>query len=325
MLAIRSEVNKVIIGQSDLIEKLLIALFSKIPYSFKARAGENAGCGHVLVEGVPGQAKTLAVIAIARAINAKFQRIQFTPDLLPADIIGSRVFEASTASFTTEKGPVFAHIVLADEINRATPKTQSALLEAMQERQVTISEETFQLPEPFWVLGTQNPLEQEGVYVLPEAQLDRFSMKIVVGYPGSEDEEKILRTRLIEQEIHPVITPQEVSQIQDLTGKVLVEPAVDRYIVRLGRLTRNDGYGSPAVVREMVLHGISTRSLLHVLALARTHAFMAGRQYVLPKDVKAIAVEALQHRIIRSVRAETEGVSGQEIITELLKQVPLYG
>ena len=323
--AIRNEVSKVIIGQPDLIEKLLIALFSKIPYSFKARAGEKAGCGHVLVEGVPGQAKTLAVIAIARAISAQFQRIQFTPDLLPADIIGTRVFEASTASFTTEKGPIFAHIVLADEINRATPKTQSALLEAMQERQVTISEETFQLPEPFWVLATQNPLEQEGVYLLPEAQLDRFSMKIVVDYPGLEDEEKILRTRLIEQEIHSVITPQEVSQIQNLTGKVLVEPAVDRYIVRLGRVTRNDGHSSPAVVREMVLHGISTRSLLHVLALARSHAFMAGRQYVLPKDVKAIAVEALQHRIIRSVRAETEGISGQEIVSELLKQVSLYG
>ena len=322
--AIHETIGRVIIGQSGLIDKLLIALFSKIPYSFKDGGGEKAGCGHVLLEGVPGLAKTLAVTAIARAIDAQFQRIQFTPDLLPGDIIGTRVYETSTATFTTEKGPIFAHIVLADEINRGTPKTQSALLEAMQERQVTISEETFGLPEPFWVLATQNPLEQEGVYVLPEAQLDRFSMKIVVPYPGPEDEEKILQMRLVEQEILPVITPQEVSQIQSLTSQVSVETQVHRYIVRLGRMTRGEEDSGPAVVREMVLHGISPRSLQHVLALARTRAFMAGRDYVLPKDVKAIAVEALQHRIIRTIRAETQGVSGGQIVSEMLRQVPLY-
>ena len=322
--AIHETIGRVIIGQSGLIDKLLIALFSKIPYSFKGGDGEKAGCGHVLLEGVPGLAKTLAVTAIARAIDAQFQRIQFTPDLLPGDIIGTRVYETSTATFSTEKGPIFAHIVLADEINRGTPKTQSALLEAMQERQVTISEETFELPEPFWVLATQNPLEQEGVYVLPEAQLDRFSMKIVVPYPSPEDEEKILQMRLVEQVILPVITPQEVSQIQSLTSQVSVETQVHRYIVRLGRMTRGDEESSPAVVREMVLHGISPRALQHVLALARTHAFMAGRDYVLPKDVKAIAVEALQHRIIRTIRAETQSVSGSQIVTEILKHVPLY-
>ncbi|MDA2934187.1 AAA family ATPase [Acidobacteria bacterium AH-259-D05] len=322
--SVRHEIGRVIIGQEKLIDRLLIALLSKIPYSFKGRGQEKSGCGHVLLEGVPGLAKTLAVTAIARAIDAQFQRIQFTPDLMPADIVGTRVYEASSATFSTEKGPIFAHIVLADEINRGTPKTQSALLEAMQERQVTISEETFAMPEPFWVLATQNPLEHEGVYVLPEAQLDRFAMKIVVRYPGAEDEEKILHLRLVEQEIQPVISPQQVGQIQDLASQVSVEPQLYRYIVRLGRVTRNEEDGSPAVVGEMVQHGISSRSLQHLLALARTHAFMAGREYVLPKDVKAVAVEALQHRIVRTIRAETEGVSGEEIMTELLKQVALY-
>ncbi|MEE8348641.1 MAG: AAA family ATPase [Acidobacteriota bacterium] len=322
---IREEISRVIIGQGGLVNQLLIALLSKIPYSFKGKGGEKSGCGHVLLEGVPGLAKTLAVTAIARAIDARFQRLQFTPDLLPADIVGTRIYEASSGTFSTAKGPIFAHIVLADEINRGTPKTQSALLEAMQERQVTIAEDTFALPEPFWVLATQNPLEHEGVYVLPEAQLDRFSMKIVVQYPDAEAEEQILQLRLVEQEIQPVISPQQVSAIQSLTSQVTVERQIFRYIVRLGRVTRNAEAGTPVVVREMVQHGISSRSLQHVLALARTHAFLAGREYVLPKDVKAIAVEALQHRIVRTIRAETEGVSGGEIITELLKGVALYG
>ena len=321
---IHDEISRVIIGQGDLINQLLIALLSKIPYSFKGQGGEKSGCGHVLLEGVPGLAKTLAVTAIARAIDAEFQRLQFTPDLLPADIVGTRVYESSSGTFGTQKGPIFAHIVLADEINRGTPKTQSALLEAMQERQVTISEDTFALPEPFWVLATQNPLEHEGVYVLPEAQLDRFSMKIVVRYPDADAEEQILQLRLVEQEIQPVISPRQVSEIQDLTSQVTVERQIYRYIVRLGRTTRSEEEATPTVIREMVQHGISSRSLQHVLALARTHAFLAGREYILPKDVKAIAVEALQHRIVRTIRAETEGVSGGEIITELLKRVPLY-
>jgi len=322
---IQDEIGKVIIGQPRLLRMLLIALFSKIPYSFKVKAGKKAGCGHVLLEGVPGLAKTLAVTAIARTINADFQRIQFVPDLLPADIIGTRVYDASTATFSTEKGPIFAHIILADEINRGTPKTQSALLEAMQERQVTISEETFELPEPFWVLATQNPLEQEGVYVLPEAQLDRFAMKLVVRYPGAEDEVKILNARLVEQEVVALITPEEVSGIQELTSRVLVDREIQRYIVRLGRATRNQGDSNLTVVREMVLHGISPRAMQHIMALARTRAFMAGRHYVLPADVKAIAVEALQHRIIPSPRAKAQGVGTEEIVVEILKGVPLYG
>jgi len=322
---IQDEIGKVIIGQPRLLRMLLIALFSKIPYSFKVKAEKKAGCGHVLLEGVPGLAKTLAVTAIARTISADFQRIQFVPDLLPADIIGTRIYDASTATFSTEKGPIFAHIILADEINRGTPKTQSALLEAMQERQVTISEESFELPEPFWVLATQNPLEQEGVYVLPEAQLDRFAMKLVVRYPGAEDEVKILHARLVEQEVVALITPEEVSGIQELTSRVLVDREIQRYIVRLGRATRNQGDSNLTVVREMVLHGISPRAMQHIMALARTRAFMAGRHYVLPADVKAIAVEALQHRIIPSLRAKAQGVGTEEIVVEILKRVPLYG
>ncbi|MBI4444875.1 MAG: AAA family ATPase [Acidobacteria bacterium] len=323
---IRAEVGKVIIGQAALVDHLLIALFSKVTYSFKSSKEESSsGCGHVLLEGVPGLAKTLAVTAISRTISATFRRIQFTPDLLPADIIGTRVFDLATSSFHIEQGPIFANIILADEVNRGTPKTQSALLEAMQERQVTISEQTFKLLEPFWVLATQNPLEEEGVYALPEAQLDRFSMKIIVDYPSAENEEQILTTPLGQYEVRPVITPEEVRMIQDLTGRVFVGDEIYRYIARLGRATRNSSESSLAVVREMVLHGASTRALQQIVALARTRAFFSGRNYVLHKDVKHIATEALQHRLIRTLRSEAEGITVPEIVSEILKKVPLYG
>ncbi|MBI4481292.1 MAG: AAA family ATPase [Acidobacteria bacterium] len=320
---IEEQMKKVIVGQEWMVRRLLIGLFAKIPYSFKRGEEEKAGCGHILLEGVPGLAKTLAVMTLANTISAKFQRIQFTPDLLPADIIGTKVFDIGTNAFRTEKGPIFAHIVLADEINRATPKTQSALLEAMQERQVTIGEVSYPLETLFWVLATQNPLEQEGVYTLPEAQVDRFAMKVVIKYPTLEKEMEILNIRLEQVVIHPIVTPADVVRIRDVINGIYVGQRVHQYIVWVGRATRNiDGSALP-VVRDMVLHGASPRSYQHLLALTKVAAFLAGRDYVLPDDVKSIAVDAMQHRIIRSVRAEAEGISPADIVQEILDHVPI--
>ena len=275
-----------------------------------------------MLEGVPGLAKTLAIMTLARSISARFQRIQCTPDLLPSDILGTRIFDVNTNTFQTEKGPIFANIVLADEINRATPKTQSALLEAMQERQVTIGENSYPLDRPFWLLATQNPLEQEGVYVLPEAQVDRFAMKVVVDYPPSEEEARVLANPLSEISIDAVIQPEDILQVQETISRIHVDSRVHRYIVALGRATRVDGSGPPSL-KGLVLSGVSTRAFQHVLALVRVIAFLEHRDFVLPEDVKAIAVESMQHRIIRSVHAEAEGVTGGDIINEVLEYVPI--
>ena len=319
---IEGQISRVILGQDELIRNLLIGLFAKIPYSFKQDEGEKSGCGHVLLEGVPGLAKTLAIMTLARSISARFQRIQCTPDLLPSDILGTRIFDVNTNTFQTEKGPIFANIVLADEINRATPKTQSALLEAMQERQVTIGENSYPLDRPFWLLATQNPLEQEGVYVLPEAQVDRFAMKVVVDYPPSEEEARVLANPLSEISIDAVIQPEDILQVQETISRIHVDSRVHRYIVALGRATRVDGSGPPSL-KGLVLSGVSTRAFQHVLALVRVIAFLEHRDFVLPEDVKAIAVESMQHRIIRSVHAEAEGVTGGDIINEVLEYVPI--
>ena len=319
---IEEQLSRVILGQDELIRHLLIGLFAKIPYSFKQDEGGKSGCGHVLLEGVPGLAKTLAIMTLARSISARFQRIQCTPDLLPSDILGTRIFDVNTNTFQTEKGPIFANIVLADEINRATPKTQSALLEAMQERQVTIGENSYPLDRPFWLLATQNPLEQEGVYVLPEAQVDRFAMKVVVDYPPSEDEARILANPLSEISIDAVIQPEDILQVQETISHIHVDSRVHRYIVAVGRATRVDGSGPPSL-KGLVLSGVSTRAFQHVLALVRVIAFLDRRDFVLPEDVKAIAVESMQHRIIRSVHAEAEGVTGADIVNEILEYVPI--
>ena len=308
---IEEEIGQVILGQPWLIRRLLIALFSKIPYAFKRDGEERAGCGHVLLEGVPGLAKTLAIMTVSSTINARFQRIQFTPDLLPADIVGTRIYDVGSKSFRVEQGPIFANIVLADEINRATPKTQSALLEAMQERQVTIGEKTFQLEDPFWVLATQNPVEQEGVYILPEAQADRFAMKITVDYPGHEDELRMLRAKLHETEVRQIINTDQVLQIREqISQNIHVDEKVKEYIVRLGRATRNSD------VSELIQYGISPRAYQHLLALSRTTAFFNGREFVTPADVKSIAVDAMRHRVIRTLRAEAENVTVEEIVQE---------
>jgi MoxR-like ATPase len=321
--ALEQEIGKVIVGQHVLIRRMLTALFAAIPFA-ASRGRARSGCGHLLLEGVPGVAKTLTATTLAQAISAKFQRIQLTPDLLPADILGTRIYDAGSATFRIERGPVFTNILLADEINRATPKTQSALLEAMQERQVTLADTTFPLEDPFWVLATQNPVEQEGVYSLPEAQLDRFSMMLRVGYPAPDEEVKMLHVRLAETTIERRVSPDDVVLLREfIRDAVYVDEKIMEYIVRLGRATRapeNVGCGH---LREMLVLGISPRSYQHVLALARVTAFLHKRTFVLPADVKEIFCDAARHRIARSVRAQAENVDADAILQELLRSTPI--
>src|SRR5947207_9007758 len=321
--ALEQEIGKVIVGQRTLIRRLLTGLFAAIPFA-TARSEVRDGCGHILLEGVPGVAKTLTATTIAQAISARFQRIQLTPDLLPADILGTRIYDATTATFRIEQGPIFTNILLADEINRATPKTQSALLEAMQERQVTLADTTFPLDDPFWVLATQNPVEQEGVYSLPEAQLDRFSMMLRVGYPERDEEVRMLHARLSDQTIEGRVSPGDVTFLRGLIhDTVFVDDKIMDYIVRLGRATRTPAEVGRGALTELLILGMSPRSYQHVLALARVTAFLHGRTYVLPADVKEIYCDAARHRIARSVRAQAENVDADQILGELLQAVPL--
>jgi MoxR-like ATPase len=320
---LEAEIGKVIVGQHTLIRRLLTGLFAAIPFAAsKGRA--RAGCGHLLLEGVPGVAKTLTATTLAQAISAKFQRIQLTPDLLPADILGTRIYDAKTATFRIEQGPVFTNILLADEINRATPKTQSALLEAMQERQVTLADTTFALDDPFWVLATQNPVEQEGVYTLPEAQLDRFSMMLKVGYPSEREEIGMLHVKLADTSIERRVTPADVNLLREyIRETVYIDEKILEYIVRLGRATRSPGDVGRGDLRELLLIGMSPRSYQHVLALARVTAFLHGRTWVLPEDVKEIFCDTARHRIGRTVRAQAENIEADEILNELLSAVPI--
>jgi MoxR-like ATPase len=321
--ALEGEIGRIIVGQQVLIRRLLTGLFAAIPYA-AGRGQPRTGCGHVLLEGVPGVAKTLTATTLAHAISARFQRIQLTPDLLPADVIGTRIYDAQQASFRIEQGPVFTNILLADEINRATPKTQSALLEAMQERQVTLADTTFRLEDPFWVLATQNPVEQEGVYSLPEAQLDRFSMMLRVGYPSADEEVAMLRVRLTESSIEHRVTPLEVSRLRAfILESVWLDDKILEYIVRLGRATRDPGEAGRPALKDMVLVGVSPRSYQHVLALARVTAFLHGRTWVLPADVKEIYADATRHRLVRTVRAQAEHVEADEILDDLLGAVAI--
>ena len=320
---VEAEINKVIVGQQWLVRRLLIGLFAVIPYSFRRGSEERSGYGHILLEGVPGLAKTLTISTLASTIDARFQRIQFTPDMLPADIIGTRIYESSAGTFRTEKGQIFANVVLADEINRATQKTQAALLEAMQERQVTIGEQTYHLDEPFWVLATQNPVEQEGVYPLPEAQVDRFALKIHVDYPSHNDEIEMLRRRLAETSIQRIIIPETVLRLRELVSRVHLDEKIREYIIRIVRATRPGPSQDIPMVNEMVQNGASPRSAQHLLAVTRSTAFLEGRTYALPSDVKAIAFDAMRHRLIRTVRAEAEDIAADEILSEILRKVPI--
>jgi len=320
---LETEIAKVIVGQHTLVRRMLTALFAAIPFAV-TQGRARSGCGHLLLEGVPGVAKTLTATTLAKAISAKFQRVQLTPDLLPADILGTRIYDAKTATFRIEQGPVFTNILLADEINRATPKTQSALLEAMQERQVTLADTTFPLDDPFWVLATQNPVEQEGVYTLPEAQLDRFSMMLRVGYPSQGEEVQMLQTRLSQATINRRVSTADVNVLREfIVDTVYVDEKILQYIVRLGRATRDPESVGRTELREMLMLGISPRSYQHLLALARVNAFMHGRTWALPGDVKEIFLDATRHRIARTVRAQAENVSADAILDELLAAVPI--
>jgi MoxR-like ATPase len=310
--ALLSEIRKVIVGQASLVERLVIGLLAN---------------GHVLLEGVPGLAKTLAVRTLARGLEASFSRIQFTPDLLPADLIGTLVFNPKTQEFVTRKGPLFAHILLADEINRAPAKVQSALLEAMQERQVTIGDASHKLPDPFLVLATQNPIEQEGTYPLPEAQVDRFLMKLKIGYPSKAEERQIL-DRMGDQtesdataQVRPVLTPEEIRDLRSLVRSLYADERIKGYLVELVSATRDPkAYGLPDLA-DFISYGASPRATLALLSASRAHAFLQGRGYVVPEDVKEIAPDVLRHRVLLGYEAEAENVTSDQVVSRILERV----
>ena len=305
---IRAEVGKVIIGQRYMIDRLLIGLLAD---------------GHVLLEGVPGLAKTLTVRTLSSAIRARFQRIQFTPDLLPADLIGTLIFDPKESSFKTKKGPIFANLILADEINRSPAKVQSALLEAMQERTVTIGENTFGLDDPFLVLATQNPIEQEGTYPLPEAQVDRFMLKLSVGYPSREEELEILRL-MTGGEIPPVsavVSPEELIEARNAVRSIYMDPKIERYIVDLVFATREpDQYGLKDL-ESLLSIGASPRASIFLSRTSRAHAFLEGRGFVTPEDVRAVAMDVMRHRIIVTYEAEAEEVTPEDVVKRVLDTI----
>lgn len=302
------ETSSVIVGQKYLIERLLIGLLSN---------------GHVLMEGVPGLAKTLSVRTLSRAIQTKFQRIQFTPDLLPADLIGTLIYEQKEGTFKTKKGPIFANIILADEINRSPPKVQSALLEAMQEHTVTIGEETFALDEPFLVLATQNPIEQEGTYPLPEAQVDRFMLKLSVGYPSKEEELEIMRRMATgpEPEVRAVVSPDEVLRARRAVEMIYMDSKVERYIVELVFATRDPKSHGLDDLQDLIAYGGSPRASICLAKTARAHAFLRRRGYVTPEDVRAIALDVLRHRVIVTYEAEAEEVTSEDVVRRVLNNI----
>jgi MoxR-like ATPase len=305
---ITAEVHRRVVGQEYMIERLLIGLLTG---------------GHVLFEGVPGLAKTLTVRTLAETLDAAFRRIQFTPDLLPADVVGTTIYHAATGEFTPHPGPIFANIVLADEINRAPAKVQAALLEAMQERQVTVGGTTFPLPEPFLVLATQNPIEQEGTYPLPEAQVDRFMLKVVVGYPTRDEEKEILRRMAGGGEIavRTVATPEQILAARAVIAALYLDEKISDYIVDLVSATRAPAeYGMPEL-EPLIDFGASPRATIALAACARAHAFLRGRGYVAPDDVKAIAPDVLRHRVITTYEAEAEEVTADEIVRRVLAAV----
>jgi MoxR-like ATPase len=306
--ALFGELNKVIVGQQYMLQRMLIGLLAN---------------GHILLEGVPGLAKTMAVTTLSRAINADFRRIQFTPDLLPADLIGTQIYRQSDGQFYTRKGPIFANIILADEINRAPAKVQSALLEAMQERQVSIGEQTFPVPSPFLVLATQNPIEQEGTYPLPEAQLDRFMLKLRIAYPNKDEERQILdRMAATDKkfDVNPVISPQEISDVRSVVDEIYIDEKIKDYIVNIVCATRQPSkYGLD--LGNFINYGASPRATIYLAVAAKAHAFVQQRGYVTPQDVKSIGPDVLRHRVIVSYEAEAEDKTSDDIIKTIFDNI----
>ncbi|MFH1478325.1 MAG: MoxR family ATPase [Candidatus Omnitrophota bacterium] len=304
---INNELGKVIVGQRDLIDRLLIAILAN---------------GHILIEGVPGLAKTLAVKTMSNCIKTKFQRIQFTPDLLPADLIGTLVYSPKDGSFSTKKGPIFSNLILADEINRAPAKVQSALLEAMQERQVTIGENTFLLEEPFLVLATQNPIEQEGTYPLPEAQIDRFMLKIKVVYPDKKEERSIME-RMAGQpipQVRQIISPQDILKAREIVSSIYMDEKVKDYIVDLVYATRHPKEYN-LDIKDFIAYGASPRATIYLNIASKAHAFIQGRGYVTPEDVKGIGMDVLRHRILLTYEAEAEEITSEDIVKKIFDEI----
>jgi len=304
------QVHRVIVGQEELVNKILVGMLSN---------------GHVLVEGVPGLAKTLTVSVFARGIRAKFQRLQFTPDLLPADLIGTQIYRPQDGTFTVQKGPLFANVILADEINRAPAKVQSALLEAMQERQVTIGRETFPLDEPFIVLATQNPIEQEGTYPLPEAQVDRFMMKLIVGHPSKREERQILDrmgNTKPDIDVEAVMEPGDIAKARRLVDEIYMDDKIKDYIVDLVFATRDPAAARVPVV-DLIQYGASPRATIALTVTAKASAFLAGRGYVTPQDVKGVAMDVLRHRVIVTYEAEAEEKTSEDVVQAVLDHVPV--
>ena len=306
-----AEIKKVVVGQDYMVNRLLIGLFTN---------------GHILLEGVPGLAKTLTVNTLAKVLHLKFNRIQFTPDLLPADLIGTMIYNQNTSAFEVKKGPIFANIILADEVNRSPAKVQSALLESMQEKQVTIGEETFSLDRPFLVLATQNPVDQEGTYPLPEAQMDRFMMKVYVDYPGKEEELEIMRRMSnigFKGEVQAILSKEDIFTIRQLINEVRISESLEKYIVELVFASRNPKEYGLEKEADYILFGSSPRATINLNLAAKATAFFDGRDYVLPEDVKEVAVDVMNHRIILNYEAEADGVSTKDIIRAILKKVPI--
>lgn len=304
-----SQIEKVIVGQKYLIERLLVGLLAN---------------GHILVEGVPGLAKTLSIKTLSQAINTKFQRIQFTPDLLPADLIGTLIYNPKEGVFTTKKGPIFANIILADEINRAPAKVQSALLEAMQERQVTIGENTFKLDDPFLVMATQNPIEQEGTYPLPEAQVDRFMLKINITYPTMDEEHKILKRMSFTNkklEVEAVIDPKDIIKARGVVDEVYMDEKIEKYILDIVFATRDPKRYKMDNLSGLIQYGASPRASIYLTLASKAYAFIQGRGYVTPQDVKSIGADVLRHRVIVSYEAEAEEKTSEDIIKQIFSEV----
>ena len=302
------QMSSVVVGQRTMIERLLIGLITG---------------GHVLLEGVPGLAKTLTVKTLADCLELAFKRIQFTPDLLPADLIGTQIYQPQTQAFTIKRGPLFANVILADEINRAPAKVQSALLEAMQERQVTIGDETFQLPRPFLVLATENPIEQEGTYPLPEAQVDRFMLKVKVTYPTREEERQIM-DRVAGQEMPkatPVINAEQLARVREVVSAIYIDPKVRDYMVDVVLATREPEKAGLKELRGFIEYGASPRATIYINLAARAHAFLKHRGFVTPDDVKAVAYDVLRHRISMTYEAEAEGVTSEKVISRILEKI----